>query len=168
MIRSACIDVINSGPYIEQLSGSKKLVKMADGTYLFAFPLPEGAVPHIYLDNFAAYIDWIFQNPAESNGMTLDLATAHVTGDDVAAAFTAVTGKPAKFQAIPVEMWHAEAWKGLPKGKDTKIGFNSVKDDSHLQLMFEQNFGICITLVAGTRVSSRGIMSCWIGSCRAE
>jgi hypothetical protein len=27
-----------------------------------------------------------------------------------------------------------------PKGKDTKIGFNSVKDDSHLQLTFEQNF----------------------------
>lgn len=30
--------------------------------------------------------------------------------------------------------------RGLPKGKDTKIGFNSVKDDSHLQLTFEQNF----------------------------
>jgi hypothetical protein len=59
---------------------------------------------------------------------------------DVAAAFTAVTGKSAKFQAIPVEMWHAGAWKGLPKGKNTKIGFNIVKEDSHLQLTFEQNF----------------------------
>ena len=51
-----------------------------------------------------------------------------------------MTGKPAKFQAIPVEIWHTEAWTGLPKDKDTKIGFNSVKDDSHLQLTFEQNF----------------------------
>jgi hypothetical protein len=122
--------VINSGPYIEQLSGSKKPIKITDGTYLFAFPLPDGAVPCIYLDDFAAYIDWIFQNPAESNSMTLD----------VAAAFTAVTGKPAKFQAIPVEMWHAEAWKGLPKGKNTKIGFNIVKDDSHLQRTFGGDF----------------------------
>lgn len=99
--------VIKSGPYIEQLGGSKKPIKMADGTYLFAFPLLEGAVPYIYLDDFAAYIDWIFQDPTESNGMTLD----------VAAAFTAVTGKPAKFQAIPVEMWHAEARKGTAKGQ---------------------------------------------------
>jgi hypothetical protein len=30
---------------------------MADGTYLFAFPLPEGAVPYIYLDDFAAHVD---------------------------------------------------------------------------------------------------------------
>jgi hypothetical protein len=80
--------VINSGPYIEQLGGSKKPIKMADGTYLFAFPLPEGAVPYIYLDDFAAYIDWIFQNPTESNGMTLD----------VAVTFTAVTGKPPSFK----------------------------------------------------------------------
>lgn len=72
--------------------------------------------------------------------MTLDIAPVHATGDDIAAAFTAVTGKPAKFQAILVEMWHAEAWKGLPKGKDTKIGSNSVKDENHLQVTFEQNF----------------------------
>lgn len=40
---------------------------MVDGTYLFAFLLPKGAIPYIYLDNFAAYVDWIFQNPAELN-----------------------------------------------------------------------------------------------------
>jgi hypothetical protein len=51
MIRFAYIDVINSGPYIEQPSGSKKPIKMADGTYLFAFPLPEGAISYIYLDD---------------------------------------------------------------------------------------------------------------------
>jgi uncharacterized protein YbjT (DUF2867 family) len=163
--------VINSGPYIEQLGGSKKPIKMVDGTYLFAFPPPEGAVPYIYLDKFAAYIDWIFQNPTESDGMTLDVATAHATGDDVAAAFTAVTGKPAKFQAIPVEMWHAEAWKGLPKGKDTKIGFNSVKDDSHLQLTFEQNFTNWWNLYRSSG-GNKGLITRdyerWIGSCWTE
>ena len=30
--------------------------------------------------------------------------------------------------------------RGCQKGKDTKIGFNSVKDDRHLQLTFERNF----------------------------
>jgi hypothetical protein len=69
--------------------------------------------------------------------MTLDVATAHATGDDVAAAFTAVTSKPAKFQAILVEMWHAEAWKGA---RTPRLGSIMFKDDSHLQLTFEQNF----------------------------
>jgi hypothetical protein len=41
--------------------------EVVDGTYLFAFPLPKGAIPYIYLDDFAAYVDWIFQNPAELN-----------------------------------------------------------------------------------------------------
>jgi hypothetical protein len=51
-----------------------------------------------------------------------------------------VTGKPAKFQDIPGEMWHAEAWKRPPKSKDTKIGFNCVKEGCHLQLTSKQNF----------------------------
>lgn len=103
--------------------------------------------------------------------MTLDVDTVHATGDDVAAAFTAVTGKPAKFQAIPVEIWHTEAWTGPPKDKDTKIGFNSVK----VAVIFSSRLsrtlrigGICTALVAGPRVSSRRIMGCWIGSCRAK
>ena len=104
--------VISSSSYIEQLSGSRKPIEMVDSTYLFAFPLPEGAIPYIYLDDFAAYVNWIFQNPGESNGMTLDVATA----------FTAVTGKPAKFQAIPVEMWHAEAWKGCQRARTPILG----------------------------------------------
>ena len=96
--------MINSGPYIEQLSGSKKPIKITDGTYLFAFPLPDGAVPCIYLDDFAAYIDWIFQNPAESNSMTLD----------VAAAFTAVTGKPASSPPVPRRLSSAARRVDLP------------------------------------------------------
>jgi hypothetical protein len=52
--------MINSGPYIEQLSRSKRPTKIADSTYLFAFPLPVGAIPYVYLDDFAAHVDWIF------------------------------------------------------------------------------------------------------------
>jgi len=78
---------------------------MAGDTYLFAFPLPEGAIPYIYLDDIAAYRLGLPESGREK-GMTLDIATL----------FTALTSKPAKFQAFLVEMWHAEAWKGLPKG----------------------------------------------------
>jgi hypothetical protein len=152
--------VVNSGPYIEQPSGNRKRSKWKTAPTCS----PSRSLRVRFHTSTLTNLQRMSTGLPESGRVKWHTL-------DVAAAFTAVTGKPAKFQAIPVEIWHTEAWTGLPKDKDTKIGFNSVKDDSHLQLTFEQNFtnwwNLC-RASGGNKASLRGIMRCWIGSCRAE
>ncbi|KAK9244385.1 hypothetical protein V1506DRAFT_541620 [Lipomyces tetrasporus] len=73
--------------------------------------------------------------------LTLALQPAHVSGNELAAAYSAYSGKPAKFVDIPVENWNTVAWKNLLKGKDTKIGFQTINDDNALLMTYGENFG---------------------------
>jgi hypothetical protein len=123
---------MRSGPYIENLSQFMAPTVDTDGTYLFKFPLDDGAIPFIYLQDFGAYVHWAVSNIEQSNGLDFGIATAHVTGPDIAKAFTTVTGKPARYVSLPIEVWHANAWTKFSKGADTKIGFLSIKDDRAL------------------------------------
>src|SRR5882757_9510207 len=93
--------VINSGPYIEMLHEFLLPQEGDDGIIRFNLPIGQGAVPFIHLDDFARYVPWVFSNPAESNGMILQIATAHVSGPELAKAFTAVTGKKAEYVDTP-------------------------------------------------------------------
>lgn len=132
--------VINSGPYIEMLHEFLLPEEGDDGVIRFKLPIGQGAVPFIYLGDFARYVPWILSNPSESNGMILQISTAHVSGRELASAFTKVTGKKAEYVDSPASEWIEARFKFLPKGVDTKVGSQSVKDDNALLMTYGENF----------------------------
>lgn len=132
--------VINSGPYIEMLWEFLRPQKTDDDVYQFRLPIGQGAVPFIHLADFARYIPWIFSNPNESNGLVFGIATAHVSGEELAEAFTAATGNKAEYIDLPTEDFIQSRFGGLPNGVDTKVGLSSVKDENALMQTFGQNF----------------------------
>lgn len=134
--------IIRTGPYAAMLSENQPLApaRDADGTYIYNFPLKDGAIPLIHLEDLAGYVHWALTHRDRSSGLDLGIAIAHVTGPELAAAFTSTTGKPAKYVDTPTDVWNAITWAKLPKGTDTKIGFQSVKDDNALLLTYSENF----------------------------
>jgi hypothetical protein len=132
--------VIRTGPYIENLSQLMAPIIDDDGTYLFKLPLGDGAIPFIHLDDLGGYVHWAIMNVERSNGMDLGIATAHVSGQEIATSLTTTTGKPAKYVRVTTKEWNDRTWKGLPKGPDTKVGFLSVKDDNALLQTYGENF----------------------------
>lgn len=88
--------VLSSCPYIEMLSENWRPKKDETGTYVFAVPLGDGAVPVIHIEGLRHYARWIFDNPEESKGFNLEVATTHVGLDDLVQAFRKLTGKPAR------------------------------------------------------------------------
>ncbi|EXJ84815.1 hypothetical protein A1O3_05488 [Capronia epimyces CBS 606.96] len=132
--------IIRSGPYMELLSALMAPAQGTDGTALFALPLGDGAIPFIHLGDFGKYVHWSLSHPDQSNHRDFGIATAHVSGNEIEAAFSAYTGKPAKYVDLDINHWNVEAWKHLPKGKDTKIGYQNVKDDNALLMTYGENF----------------------------
>jgi len=57
----------------------------------------------IHLDGLGAYALWILDNPSNSNGMDLEVATEHVAWDDLAKTFTGSTGKLTKYKSVTME-----------------------------------------------------------------
>ncbi|OAL29073.1 hypothetical protein AYO22_02510 [Fonsecaea multimorphosa] len=132
--------VQNSGPYIEMLWELLLPQKGNDDVYRFMLPLSKGAIPFVHLDDFGRYVAWIYANRAEANGMVLGIAIAHVSGPELARAFTAASGKKAEYVDVPAEEHSEKRWKHLPKGSNTKVGSASVKDDNALLQTFGENF----------------------------
>lgn len=131
--------ILCSGPYLESLSESSN-PQLIDGIYTFKFPLADdGAMPFIHLDDLALYALWIFTHPEESRGLNLEIATVHATGHDVAAAFTAATGHPARYEASDLQEFLTENFSHLPQGADTVIGGDFAPGDKSL-MTFRQNF----------------------------
>lgn len=131
--------VIDSGPYIETLSEMFAPKPAENNGVAFYLPLGTGAMPLIYLEDLARYVHWAYQNPTQSNGLRLGISTAHVTGQDMASAFTAVTGKAAKYVDIPIDVWLDKAFGQLPQGVNTKVGYRTVHDSALLQT-YGENF----------------------------
>jgi hypothetical protein len=131
--------IIDSGPYIETLSEMFAPKAAENNGVAFYLPLGDGAMPLIYLDDLARYVHWAYQTPAQSNGLRLGIATAHVSGQDIASAFTAVTGRPAKYVDIPIGVWLEKAFGQLPNGVNTKVGYRTAHDSALLQT-YGENF----------------------------
>ncbi len=74
-------------------------------TYVLSVPLGDGAIPMIHLDDIGEYARWVFDHPDQSAGMNLEIATQHVHFDEVARAFTNVTGKKAVYEAADLQSW---------------------------------------------------------------
>lgn len=133
--------IIRSGPYAEVLSEATGPQFTPDGTAVFALPLgEEGQMPFVGLDDFGHYVDWVLSNPEESRGLDFGIAIEHAGLKELAAAYTAATGKPAVYKDLAVDDWNEAAFAKLPRGPETKIGFVSVQDDNALTLTYRQNF----------------------------
>jgi hypothetical protein len=111
----------------------------ANGVQVFRIPLADGAMPLIHLADLGRYALWILDNPSESNGLNLEIATAHTTGEEMARAYTAVTGKPARYETVDLAQYMTEFWSHLPQGEHTKIGGAVAPNDDTL-MTFGQNF----------------------------
>lgn len=107
---------IESGPYPESHLGTWYPKKDEDGTYLFRMPLgADGAMAMVGLADFAWFARYMFENPKEFEADLLSVGIDHVTGNSIAAAFTAVTGEPARYDPLPL-LAVAKTWP------DTKVG----------------------------------------------
>jgi hypothetical protein len=131
--------VISSGPYIESLNEYYRPKADSEGINVFRLPLANGAMPFIHLEDLGSYALWVLENPTQSKGLNLEIATVHATGNDIATAFTSVTGKPARYEAADLAEYMTEFWAMLPQGQDTKIGAAVAGDDDTL-MSYGQNF----------------------------
>ncbi|KAK4565517.1 hypothetical protein LTR86_004134 [Recurvomyces mirabilis] len=117
-----------------------------DGVVEWRIPLNTGAVVHIALEECGKYVRWLFDHaftrdglPGRSNGMNLAVATEHVKYEDVAAAFTKVTGHPARFVNVSEE----EYWAAFPSGMlSRQIGkeYSGMQETDGSLMTFQENF----------------------------
>ncbi|CAI7662912.1 unnamed protein product [Penicillium pancosmium] len=94
--------LLTTGPYMDMLF---------DGIIddLTGYKLADGKIPLIALDDVGAYSLWIFDNPSESAGLNLEVATDQVSFAELAATFTKVTGKQGMHKAVPLEEYLVKA-----------------------------------------------------------
>jgi hypothetical protein len=109
--------ILETGPYPESfLTGGWFPIPREDGTHVFSMPIADGALPFVPIADLAWYARYVFEHPREMEGELLGAAMGHISGDMIAAAFTAVTGAPAVFE--PSDLLEAAAtWP-----PDRKIG----------------------------------------------
>ena len=80
-------------------------VKRPDGTFVFAAPMGDGHVPMIALADIGFFARYAFDHRALTSGQELKVASEVVGWEDVASAFTKVTGHPAVFKRLSIEGW---------------------------------------------------------------
>ncbi len=127
--------VLTTGPYAEMLNESHLPEEDSDGVFVFPAPLKDGAIPYIALEDLAHYEIWLFDNPLESKGLNLKVTTEHVDFAQLAVTFMAVTGKPARYEDIPMEQTFTKPALWDP---DHKLGSRyEGEDDTTLMTVFE-------------------------------
>jgi uncharacterized protein YbjT (DUF2867 family) len=129
--------VLTTGPYVEMLNETQRPKQDEDGVYVFRAPLGDGAVPYIHLDDLGEYVRWIFDNPSESMGFDLKIATEHIGYAELAAAFTAVTGKAARYENLSMEVAFEKNGSMSP---EHKLGSEYEGPDDDTLMTVRQNF----------------------------
>ncbi|KAK4061988.1 uncharacterized protein Triagg1_10151 [Trichoderma aggressivum f. europaeum] len=129
--------IITSCLYMESLS--EFLLPIYDpnnDTHVFALPLGRGRCPMISLDDNAAYVRWALDNPSQSNGLNLNVVTEAVTGDELAAVFSKVTGKKSVYKDVSLDEYFR-----LPvfPDPDAKMGASGASSGNTL-LTVRKNF----------------------------
>ncbi|KAL4892945.1 NAD(P)-binding protein [Aspergillus ambiguus] len=121
--------VFTSGPYIEMTIaiGTPMSPTVEDGIVTWRVPLGSGAIPHVSLDDCGHYVRWMFDNPDRANGLDLEVAIEHVHYEDLARAFEAVTGHPARFIDESLDSYWARG--PLSMAAELGGGYNSDPSD---------------------------------------
>ncbi|KAF4218943.1 hypothetical protein CNMCM8980_008272 [Aspergillus fumigatiaffinis] len=131
--------ILTTGPYMEMLfDGMFVPSEQADGSMLWANPAESGKIPLIALDDVGPYSLWLFDNPQESAGMDLKVATDEVSFTDIAAVFTDVTGKKGVHKHLPLAEWLpiAEPFPDAPA--NFAAGPNIIRDEATMP--WRENF----------------------------
>ncbi|PPJ56061.1 hypothetical protein CBER1_02126 [Cercospora berteroae] len=94
-----------------------------------------GKLPLIALEDVGPYALWMLDNPGESAGLHLKVATDEITFTDVAKTFTEVTGKKGIHKLISIEeaLDLGEPFPGAMA--NWAAGPDAVKDDSTMTLL---------------------------------
>jgi uncharacterized protein YbjT (DUF2867 family) len=112
---------LTSGPYMDMLFEFLRPRPQPDGSYVFAAPIGDGAIPLIALEDLGYYCRWLFDHPDKSAGLDLEIATQDVSWHELAATFTEVTGKPAKFVDLPIDVYMSNF------DPEVKVGVDGMK-----------------------------------------
>ncbi|OJJ07638.1 hypothetical protein ASPVEDRAFT_142288 [Aspergillus versicolor CBS 583.65] len=131
--------VFTSGPYIDMAIaiGTPMSSTVEDGVVTWRVPLGSGAVPHVCLEDCGFYVRWMFDNPGKASGMDLEVAIEHVHYKELARAFEAVTGHPARFIDEPMDSY----WASGPLSRAAELGGGYNSDPSDPAFMtIRENF----------------------------
>jgi hypothetical protein len=144
---------LSSGPYAERLFDTGAPYVDETGAYVFTLPLGlTGAMPLVSLDDLARYAIWAIANPSRSAGIELGVAIAHVTGPELVEAFTRVTGKPARYNDVPLEAALARMSSPVKVGSAATPGY-----DDPTNVTAKEHFGPWF----GIFRDSGGNTGCW-------
>lgn len=94
-------------------------------------------MPHVDLDDCGTYVRWLLDHRDRANGTDLEVAIDMVDYHDLAKAFTAVTGKPARY--IPTSLEEYWATGPMSYRAESASGVNSSLEDP-ASLTVKKNF----------------------------
>lgn len=121
--------LFTTGPYIQMALGKTTPMSpiVEDGVVTWRVPLGSGAVPHVALEDCEHYVRWLFDHQKEAAGLDLAVALDHVDYNDLAAAFTKVTGHQARYVDTDLDTY----WQigGLSAIAGRATGYNAIADD---------------------------------------
>lgn len=130
--------LFTTGPYMEMAFSSRTPMtpSIEYGVVTWRVPLGDGAVVHVALEDCGTYVRWLFDHPDRADGMNLAVAIEPVRYDALAAAFTRVTGHPARYIDIDIDAYFARAYGAMA---DQPAGYNADPSDKST-MSFRDNF----------------------------
>jgi uncharacterized protein YbjT (DUF2867 family) len=97
----------------------------ADGTFAITFPMEDKKLPAIAVEDIGKVAYGIFKRGHELIGKTVAIAGEHLTGDELAAAFTEALGQEVRYNSVPPEVYRAF---GFPGAEDLGNMFQFKRD----------------------------------------
>lgn len=82
------------------------------GTAAITMPMGQGKLPGIAAEDIGKCAYGIFRQSREYIGKTVGIAGEHLTGDQMAAAFTKVLGQPVRYHAVEPEVYRSFGFPG--------------------------------------------------------
>jgi len=79
--------------------------KDENGTWVFSLPMGNKRMAMVAVQDIGGIVLYTFDHPNESIGKVYGVAGDALTGEEIAQQFTQVTGKPAIYRDIPVEVF---------------------------------------------------------------
>lgn len=84
----------------------------ADGSLGITFPMGDKKLPGIAAVDIGRCAYGIFRRAAEFAGKTVGIAGEHLTGDEMATAFTRALGREVRYNAVPPEVYRSFGFPG--------------------------------------------------------
>lgn len=97
----------------------------AGGELVITFPLGDKKLPSIAAEDIGKCALGIFKRPQEFIGKSVGIAGEHLTGEEMAAAFTRALGRPVRYHAVSPEVYRGF---GFPGAEDLGNMFQFKRD----------------------------------------